>query len=84
MNKRHITSAISQTFGKFAHKEFPHWFQNIINYSYVKLMGVDMSEFHDPSTYKSLNALFTRKIRELYCCVKNRRVKNFIWFLSVH
>ena len=64
MNKRHITSAISQTFGKFANTEFPHWFQKIINYSYVKLMGLDMSEFHDPSTYKSLNALFTRKLKE--------------------
>ena len=64
MNKRHITSAISQTFGKFANTEFPHWFQKIINYSYVKLMGLDMSEFHDPSTYKSLNALFTRTLKE--------------------
>ncbi|WP_457749179.1 phosphatidylserine decarboxylase [Sulfurimonas sp.] len=64
MNKRHITSAISQTFGKFANKEFPHWFQKIVNYSYVKLMGLDMSEFHDPGTYKSLNALFTRKLKE--------------------
>jgi len=64
MNKRHITSAFSQTFGKFANKEFSHWFQKIVNYSYVKLMGLDMSEFHDPSTYKSLNALFTRKLKE--------------------
>lgn len=64
MNKRHITSAISQTFGKFANKEFPHWFQKIVNYSYVKLMGLDMNEFHDSSTYKSLNALFIRKLKE--------------------
>jgi phosphatidylserine decarboxylase len=64
MEKRHITSAISQAFGKFASKEFPHWFQKIVNYSYVKLMGLDMSEFHDPSTYKSLNALFTRHFKE--------------------
>ena len=64
MEKRHITSAISQTFGKFASKEFPRWFQNIVNNSYVKLMGLDMSEFHAPSSYKSLNALFTRHLRE--------------------
>ena len=64
MAKRHITSAISQIFGKFANKEFPYWFQKIINYSYVKLMGLDMSEFHSPETYKSLNALFTRRLRE--------------------
>jgi len=64
MNKRHITSAISQTFGKFASKEFPKLFQKVVNYSYVGLMGLDMSEFHSAGTYKSLNALFTRKLRE--------------------
>jgi len=64
MEKRHITSLISQNFGKFASKEFPSWFQNIVNQSYVTLMGLDMSEFHHPSGYKSLNALFTRKLRE--------------------
>lgn len=61
---RHITSLISQNFGKFASKEFPKWFQKIVNNSYVGLMGLDMNEFHAPSTYKSLNALFTRKLRE--------------------
>lgn len=64
MEKRHITSLLSQSFGKFASKEFPHWFQKIVNNSYVKLMGLDMSEFHEPNTYKTLNALFTRKLRE--------------------
>ncbi|MFT7002695.1 MAG: phosphatidylserine decarboxylase [Sulfurimonas sp.] len=61
---KHITSAISQNFGKFANKEFPKWFQKIVNSSYVGLMGLDMSEFQSPSTYKSLNALFTRKLNE--------------------
>lgn len=65
MNKRHITSLLSQYFGKFASKEFPRWFQNIVNQSYVKLMGLDMSEFYPPSHYRSLNALFTRKLREM-------------------
>ncbi len=64
MNKRHITSLISQNFGKFASKEFPTWFQNIVNKSYVSLMGLDMSEFEQPNRYKSLNALFTRNLRE--------------------
>lgn len=64
MNKRHITSAISQSFGKFASKEFPKPIQKIINYSYVNLMGLDMSEFNTPSSYKSLNALFTRRLKE--------------------
>ena len=64
MQKRHITSLISQSFGKFANKEFPKWFQKIVNSSYVGLMGLDMTEFHPSSTYKSLNALFTRRLRE--------------------
>ena len=64
MNKRHITSLISQNFGKFASKEFPRWFQKIVNQSYVSLMGLDMSEFYAPSSYKTLNKLFTRKLKE--------------------
>ena len=64
MQKRHITSLISQTFGKFASKEFSPWFQGIVNNTYVGLMGLDMTDFNDRSTYKSLNALFTRRLRE--------------------
>jgi phosphatidylserine decarboxylase len=57
---KHFTSLISSGFGKFASKEFPSIIQHIINASYVKLMGLDMSEFREPSTYKTLNKLFTR------------------------
>ena len=64
MQKRHVTSALSQAFGKFASKEFPQSIQKFVNSAYVTLMGLDMSEFHHPSTYRSLNALFTRKLRE--------------------
>jgi phosphatidylserine decarboxylase len=59
---KHITSLISQNFAKFANKEFPTWFQNIVNKSYVSLMGLDMSEFNDATSYKTLNALFTRRL----------------------
>ncbi|MEA3372302.1 MAG: phosphatidylserine decarboxylase [Campylobacterota bacterium] len=62
--KKHITSLISQQFGRFASHEFSPWFQNIVNSGYVNIMGLDMSEFHAPSTYKTLNQLFTRKMRE--------------------
>lgn len=65
MNKRCITSLISQNFGKFASKEFPAWFQKIVNTTYVKVMGLDMSEFYPPQRYKSLNALFTRNLRQM-------------------
>ena len=64
MEKRHITSAISQAFGKFASKEFPKPVQKFINNSYVSLMGLNMQEFRDASTYNTLNALFTRKLKE--------------------
>ena len=62
--KRDITSAISQIFGKFANKEFPPVVQTVINRSYVSMMGLDMSEFSNPSSYPSLNKLFTRKLVE--------------------
>ena len=61
---KHITSLISQNFGKFASCEFTPSFQKIVNQSYVSLMGLDMREFHAPSTYKTLNKLFTRNLRE--------------------
>ena len=59
---RHITNTISQQFGRFASKAFPHWFQKIVNGSYVKIMGLDMGEFDAPASYPSLNALFTRRL----------------------
>ena len=59
---RHITSLLSQGFGRFANAHFPKPVQNFINNGYVKLMGLDMSEFRDPESYDSLNALFTRSL----------------------
>ncbi|MDD2698040.1 MAG: phosphatidylserine decarboxylase [Arcobacteraceae bacterium] len=58
----HITNKISQNFHKFASKEFPKPIQNFINNSYVNILGLDMSEFQSPSSYKTLNALFTRAL----------------------
>jgi phosphatidylserine decarboxylase len=57
---KHFTSVISNSFGKFASKEFPSFIQHFINAGYVKLMGLDMSEFREPGSYKTLNKLFTR------------------------
>ena len=59
-----FTNGISRTFGKFASKEFPRPIQNFINSSYVKLLGLDMSEFQKPSEYKTLNKLFTRELQK--------------------
>jgi len=61
---KHYTSVISTLFGKFASKEFPSVIQHIINASYVKLMGLDMSEFRAPASYKTLNRLFTRALEK--------------------
>lgn len=62
MIKKHITNTISSIFHKFASTQFPQWLQNIINTGYVKLLGLDMSEFNEPSSYKTLNGLFTRAL----------------------
>lgn len=59
---KHYTSIISNIFGIFASKAFPSFLQNFINKAYVKLMGLDMSEFRDPNSYKTLNKLFTRAL----------------------
>jgi len=58
--KKHITNTVSQLFGKFADHEFPSKIQSFINHAYVNLLGLDMSEFAPPSTYPTLNKLFTR------------------------
>ena len=58
----HITNLISLNFGKFAKKEFPSFIQKFINASYVRLMGLNMSEFKNARYYKSLNDLFTREL----------------------
>ncbi len=60
----HFTSVVSRAFGKFANKEFSSGFQNIVNSSYVKLMGLDMSNFEEASSYKNLKDLFIRKLNK--------------------
>ena len=58
----HITNKISRIFHHIASKEFTPFIQNIINSGYVNILGLDMKEFNAPSSYKSLNALFTREL----------------------
>ncbi len=58
----HITNQISRCFGKLAKTKFPKPIQNVLNTGYVKILGLDMSEFEKPSYYDSLNELFTRKL----------------------
>jgi len=61
--KRHFTSVVSSAFGKFASKEFSKPIQKFINNSYVKLMGLDMSNFEPSSSYSSLKNLFIRPLK---------------------
>ncbi len=72
--KKHYTSIISNGFGKFASKEFPKPIQKIINSSYVKLMGLDMSEFETPSNYPTLNKLFTRAFKKPREITKDKKI----------
>lgn len=62
--KKHYSSIVSRAFGKFAAKEFSSPVQKIINNSYVKLMGLDMSNFEPANTYSSLGKLFIRKMKK--------------------
>ncbi|CZE49408.1 phosphatidylserine decarboxylase [Campylobacter geochelonis] len=55
-----MTNLISQIFGLIANIKFPKKLQTFINKRYIKAFKIDMSEFDDASSYKSLNALFTR------------------------
>ncbi len=57
------SSCASRLFGKFASKEFCSPVQNLINRTYVKLMGVDLSECASYDKYSSLNGLFTRALK---------------------
>ena len=58
------SSCASRIFGVFASKKFPSLIQNIINKMYVKLMKVDLSECLHVESYKSLNELFTRELKQ--------------------
>ncbi|NPA73324.1 MAG: phosphatidylserine decarboxylase [Epsilonproteobacteria bacterium] len=59
-----MSNIISRYFGKFANYNFPFPLQYIINFLYVKSMGVDLSDFDKIGSYKSLNKLFTRSLKK--------------------
>jgi len=59
----HITNLISRGFGFLARTKFPSPIQTFLNNTYVKVLGLDMSEFLTPDSYETLNALFTRALK---------------------
>ena len=58
----HISNKISTYFHKFASKAFAKPIQSFINNAYVKILGLDMRDFKEPSEYETLNKLFTREL----------------------
>ncbi len=62
--KKHFSSVVSDLFGKFAAKEFSKPIQKVINSGYVKMMGLDMSNFAPSDSYSSLTKLFTRAMKK--------------------
>jgi phosphatidylserine decarboxylase len=64
MTTKHITNKISNYFHKFATYKFPKIIQNSINYIYVSIFDIDMSEFKKYDEYQTLNELFTRALQK--------------------
>ncbi len=58
----HFTNLLSRAFGRLAAYPFPEPLQSWINRAYVSMMKLDMREFHEPSSYPTLTALFTRPL----------------------
>lgn len=58
-----MTNLISRVFGKFASHAFPQSIQAMINKSYVRLFGIDLSEFDEARNYPTLNHLFVRELK---------------------
>ena len=56
------TNLISRVFGKIADHKFSPKIQSFLNHKFVKITGIDMSDFKAIEEYKSINELFTRKL----------------------
>ncbi len=63
LKKRLVTNILSKGFGTIATHRFHPVLQKFINRSYVKMMGVDLSDFDPVENYSSLNDLFTRSLK---------------------
>ncbi|MBR4984297.1 MAG: phosphatidylserine decarboxylase [Proteobacteria bacterium] len=59
------TALASRAFGLVSDVRLPENIQKFVNTAFVKLAGIDMNEAERPlQDYKSLNAVFTRKLRD--------------------
>ncbi|RDU58529.1 phosphatidylserine decarboxylase [Helicobacter sp. MIT 99-5507] len=59
-----ITKLISLCFGVIANIRFYPPIQRFINKQYIRIFKIDLSEFYPLASYKSLNELFTRGLRQ--------------------
>ncbi|PAF44311.1 phosphatidylserine decarboxylase [Helicobacter sp. 11S02596-1] len=58
-----FSNQFSRFFGRFANHRFPSVIQKFINTLYVKIFDIDLSDFAPIEHYESLNALFTRSLK---------------------
>jgi len=58
-----VTNLISIFFGFLCGLKFPKFIQIRLNRAYVRHFAIDMSEFEGAESYKSLNSLFTRRLK---------------------
>lgn len=59
-----ITKLISICFGVIADIRFYPPIQRFINKQYIKIFNIDLSDFYPLESYKSLNELFTRGLKQ--------------------
>ncbi len=58
-------SAVSRAFGVVSDLELPRPVQGVVNQAFARLAGIDMDEAQGPpKEYRSLNAYFTRRLKE--------------------
>lgn len=74
MSKLHYTNIASKYFGLLAEIRFPKLIQKILNSGYVKVAGIDLSEFQPAADYESLQALFTRNLAKARKFSKNKTI----------
>lgn len=69
-----ITKILSICFGYFANIRFAPALQRFINKVYIKLFNIDLDSFMPLESYKSLNELFTRALKEKRAFSRDKKI----------
>ena len=64
MYKKAYLSILSRAFGRFANHSFTPLLQHAINLAFIKYAGIKRSTIDNPAAYPTLNALFTRELKD--------------------